>query len=64
MRNCIPPEIQAQAEEAEKRREEAIDRLLSKTGGAEGTQDPFERELVALIDADRNVVRMLQRKTR
>jgi hypothetical protein len=52
VRPCIPADLQRAAEEAEKRREAALARLLSKLRDLpEG--DDFERQLHALMDADK-----------
>lgn len=63
MKPCIPPELKEQAAAAEKRKQEALDRLIDKTGAvAPDENDPFIRELERLIDADKNVVRMIDKR--
>jgi hypothetical protein len=61
---CLPPELQRQATRAEQRRDDAIDRLLRRLAGGAPTDAAFEHALQALLDADRNVINLLQRKSR
>ncbi len=59
MKPCIPPEVQLAAEQAEKRRNEAMALLLAELK-PEAPADPFEKALSDLIDADKKVVRLRQ----
>ncbi len=53
MKPCVTPSLQAEAAAAEKRRDDAIERLLSRTAGEPPSRDVFEGALRAPIDADR-----------
>jgi hypothetical protein len=59
---CIPPEVRRLAEEAERRKDEAIARVALLVGGEVPRGDPFERRMEDLIEADRKVVSILKRK--
>jgi len=57
----LPPKVQEAADKAERRKEAAMDRLIERTGG-EGHADPFLKAMEGLIDADKRVVEMLQKR--
>jgi molecular chaperone GrpE (heat shock protein) len=68
-RPCLPVALQQEAEQAERRKDEAIERLRAlavEAGALEvlPTGDPFEQGLHRLIDADKNVIDILRRKAR
>lgn len=66
LKPCVPPELQALADEAQQRKEAAIERLiaLAVDEGAleEPPGDPFLRGMENLIDADKNVVVQMRRR--
>lgn len=62
MKSCIPPDLQAQSEAAAQRRDDALDRQIRLSAGAVPLGDPFESEMRSLIDADKRVVSLLQKK--
>lgn len=68
MKPCIPPELQAVADEAERRKMSAIERHLQtlavETGALEEPPDPFLRSMAELIEADKRVVISLKERRR
>lgn len=65
MKPCIPPELQAVADEAERRKTAAIERLAAiavDLGALEEPPDPFLRSVAELIDADKRVIQMKGRR--
>ena len=50
----LPPELVKRAEEAERRKDEAVARISEKLGMS--NDDEFEHAMRALIDADRRAV--------
>lgn len=65
MKPCIPPDLQARAEAAALRKEDAMARLiaLGLEQGAleEPPDDQFMRGMAELIEADKKVVQMRRR---
>lgn len=66
MKPCIPPDLKAQSEAAAQRRDDALNKMIRLASGEEvPAGDPFERQMMELIDADKRVVSLLnQRKAR
>lgn len=60
MKPCVPPAVLARAEAASKRKDEALDRLLSMVS-AEGEPpgDEFESAMRAVIDADKRALGLM-----
>jgi hypothetical protein len=61
--SCLPPDLQLQADRAQRRKDAALDRLLRRVCGALPAGDDVERALRALIDADKACLDSLQRKS-
>lgn len=59
MKPCVPPEVQAELDAASNRKEEALDRLLSKVRGSATAADEFEAAMRDLIDADERAVEVI-----
>jgi hypothetical protein len=57
----LPPRLRQQADRAEKRMDEALDRLIRRVNGALPAGDAFENALRALIDADKDPLELLKR---
>jgi hypothetical protein len=67
MKPCIPPELQAVADEAERRKTAAIERLAAiavDLGALEEPPDPFLRSMADLIEADKRVVIQMKGRRR
>lgn len=60
-KSCIPPEVKQRADEAARRLDDAIDALLGAIQDYLPSEDQFHRDMVQLIDADKNVIQMRRR---
>lgn len=57
MKPCVPPDVQARAEAASRRKDEALDRLLSMVsavGDPPGAE--FENAMGAIVDTDKRAL--------
>jgi hypothetical protein len=59
--SCLPPDIERQADRAQRRKNAALDKLIRRVCGALPAGDDVERALRALIEADKDVAN--QRKS-
>jgi hypothetical protein len=57
----LPPRLRQQADRAEKRMDEALDRLIRRVNGALPAGDLFESAMRALIDPDKGPLEPLKR---
>jgi|KBSSwiStaDraftv2_1062776.scaffolds.fasta_scaffold1119209_2 hypothetical protein len=62
MKPCIPPDMQAKADAAARRKEQAVERLANV--GADMAPDSFEQAMRALIDADKAAVPAIRKGKR